>query len=143
MYLAALRGEVSQGDIFDDLPSVYIQQAGLRSKVQNTRAILLTHDCEYDKPRTETVVVAEVWPLSDVNNSSQGYIRQNRVLSTFYLEAYGDAFPESYVDLRNVSRVEKRLVAERAQIGKRLLCLTDDARLALQRQIALFFGLDR
>lgn len=143
MYLPTLRGEVSQGDIFDSLPTVYVQRVGLQPKLGYARSILLTHDCEYDKPRTETVLIAEVWPLAEVNKGSQGYIRQNRVLGAFYLEAYRNVLAESYVDLRNVSRIEKTITETSNQAGSRLLSLTDEVRMALQRQIALFFGVDR
>src|SRR5947209_4450563 len=110
MYVAHLRGEVSQGDIFDSLPTVYIQGVAFKPKVRNARAMLLTHDCEYDKPRTTTVVIAEVWPLSDVDPGSRSYVRQNRVLSAFYLEPFTEIFPESYVDLRSMSRLEKSIL---------------------------------
>ena len=143
MYLPQLRGEVSQGDIFDSLPTVYIQGVGLRPKMRSMRAILLTHDCEYDKPKTTTVLIAEVWPLTDVDPGSRGYIVQNRVLAAFFLEAFADVLPESYVDFRSISRLEKGIVEAQSTEGKRLASLTVEARLALQRQLALFLGLDR
>lgn len=138
MYLAELRGEVSQGDIFDSLPTVYIQGVGLKPKVQNKRSTMLIYDCEYDKPRTTTVIIAEVWPLSDADPGSRGYIRQNRVFGAFYLEPYLDIIPESYVDFRTISRLEKSILEAQKQTGRRLVSLTDDSRLALQQQLSLF-----
>lgn len=143
MYLTELRGEVSQGDIFGSLPTVYIQGVGLKPKVRNARTMLLTHDCEYDKPRTTTVIIAEIWPLSDVDPGSRGHIQQNKVLGAFYLEPYTDVVPASYVDLRSMSRLEKSILEAQKQVGGRLVSLTDDAKLALQRQMALFLGLNR
>lgn len=102
----------------------------------------MTQNCEYDKPSTLTVLVAEVLPLSGVAVASQGNVRRNRVASAFYL-APQETFPESYVDFRAIGRVEKSVVVTEADRGTRLLSLTEEARLALQQQIAGFFGYHR
>lgn len=138
MYLQELRGEVSQGDIFDSLPLVFARQDG--SSLSFARAILLTYDCEYDKPTTKFVMIAEVRPLAEVAPGSQGNVRKNRAFSTFFLDAHS-SLAESYVDFRTLSRVEKAAVA--ARIGQRLASLSDDAQLALQEQLSAFFGYGR
>ncbi len=141
MYLEELSGEVSQGDIFERLPLAPVADGRGPGEVRLVSAILLTQDCEYDKPSTASVLIAEVLPLSVIASGSQGNVRKNRVASAFHLPPHAD-LPESYVDLRTLSRVNKSLVAE-AQDENRLLSLTEEGRLALQRQIAGFFGYDR
>lgn len=42
-----------------------------------------------------------------------------------------------------MGRIEKSLIAAEAERGNRLLSLTEEARLALQQQIAGFFGYGR
>lgn len=142
MYLETISSEVSQGDIFEGLPFAPAVDGQSAGGVRRVRAMLLTQDCEYDKPSTASVLVAEVLPLSAIASGSQGNVRRNRVASAFYLPPHAD-LPESYVDLRTISRVTKSLVAAEAEGENRLLSLTEEARLALQRQIAGFFGYDR
>ncbi len=136
----SVRATVSQGDIFDSLPFAVMN--GAAATVRMARVVLLTQDCEYDKPSTLSVLGAEILPLSGVAAGSQGNVRRNRVASAFCLPPQ-EAFPESYVDLRAIGRVEKVVVSTEADRGNRLLSLTEEARLALQRQIAGFFGYHR
>ncbi|MDQ2799403.1 MAG: hypothetical protein M3Y13_07145 [Armatimonadota bacterium] len=83
MYLDELRGEVSQGDVFDSLPLVNaVHHAGPTSS-ESSRAILLTYDCEYDKSSTRFVVGAAVFPLTDVPTERRGNVHRNKVFSTF------------------------------------------------------------
>ncbi len=85
MYLKELRGEVSQGDVFDSLPFAYVTRDVGSPLVDHARAILLTYDCEYDKPSTRFVTAAIVFRLSEVPTDRRGNVRKNRVFSTFYL----------------------------------------------------------
>ena len=143
MYLNEIRGEVSQGDVFDSLPLAYVSQESAHQVLsENARAIVLTYDCEYDKPSTRFVMIAGVFPLAGVPTDRQGNIRRNRIFSTFYLSA-STRFDESYVDFRYMGRLDKRLVAAQAQAGTRLLSLDDEAQLALQEQLSAFFGYGR
>lgn len=143
MYLQELRGEVSQGDIFDSLPLASLSQnAGIHVRVQNARVILLTYDCEYDKPSTKLLAVAEIFSLSEVPTERRGNIRKNQVFSTFYLAANAQ-FDEAFVDFRYISRIDKMIVTAQAQTGQRLVSLSDDAQLALQEQLSAFFGYGR
>ncbi len=81
-------------------------------------------------------------PLSEIHANSQGNVRHYRTRNTFYLEALGDTLPESYVDFRRMDRIQKVLI-EQAPPESRAASLTEEARLALQRQIAIFFGYGR
>lgn len=140
MYLEIASTEISQGDIFDSLPLAVME--GTMAAVRMSCVILLTQDCEYDKPSTLSVLVAEIMPLSRIAVGSQGNVRRNRVASAFYLPAQ-ESFPESYVDFRAMGRVEKSTIIAEADRGNRRLSLTEEARLALQQQVAGFFGYHR
>jgi len=142
MYLQELRGEVSQCDIFDSLPIACAQQQTRDLTALNTRALLLTYDCEYDKPSTERVIAAGIFLLSEVPANQRGNVRKNRVFSTFYLQA-SPLLEESFVDFRYMGLLEKAIVAEESQAGKRLVSLGDEAQLALQEQLSAFFGYGR
>lgn len=62
MYLFQLNEYVSQGDIFDDVPIACVRnESPTRAEVtdiKRVRMILLSHDCEYDKPSAHSVIVA-------------------------------------------------------------------------------------
>ena len=147
MYLAALREEVSQGDIFDGLLYQYVYQEPsapeptIRSRV--IRAMLITADCEYDKPNSAYVYLGEVRPLSEISLGTQGNVRSRRVFYTFPLEPHPRLPEESYVDFRRILRFDKNLIAADNLNQQRSLSLTDIARTALQEQVSLFFGLAR
>lgn len=142
MYLPKLANVVSQGDIFDDIPVAYLGQAGGKSDVYTlaVRAILISHDCEYDKPTNAFVLVAEVRSLSEVPEGSQGNVRGYRTRNTFYLQPVGH-MSDSFADFRKINRIPKSILEERKK--ERLASLTDEARAALQQQIAIFFGYGR
>ena len=142
MFLQELRGEVSQGDIFDSLPIAYVRQEARRLTALNTRAMLMTYDCEYDKPSTKLVMAAGTFPLSEVPADRRGNVRKNKVFSTFYLEA-SSRLEESFVDFRYMGLLEKAVAAEEAQAGQRLISLNDEAQLAVQEQLSAFFGYGR
>lgn len=74
------------------------------------RGIVLTHDCEIDKPSLKYVWVALVRPLRMVPIDNQQIIRDNSDFSAFYLPAIGDAMEESFVDFRRTSCVHVSLV---------------------------------
>ncbi len=142
IYLQEMRGEVNQGDVFDSLSLSYItQEDRLRTYSEAVRAMLLTYDCEYDKASTRFVMVAQVFRLDEVPADRQENVRK-KVFSTFYLEA-ADDLAELFVDFRFIGRLDKAIVAERAQAGHRLVSLSDEAQLALQEQLSAFFGYGR
>lgn len=108
----------------------------------DTRAMLLTYDCEYDKSSTRLVMAVGVFPLANVPADRRGNVRKNKVFSTFYLEATS-LLEESFVDFRYMGLLEKAIVAEETQDGKRVISLNDEAQLALQEQLSAFFGYGR
>jgi hypothetical protein len=147
MYLPESRREVSQGDVFDHVALLSVTEpignGELNVQLREGQAILLTHDCEYDKPSNLWVLVAEIRLISEIPTGNQGHIRQYRTRNTFYLESFTDRLPESYVDFRRLTQLPKSVVASLVGSNNRLASLTDEARLALQRQIAIFFGYGR
>jgi hypothetical protein len=140
MYRPALRKKVSQGDIFDDLPYTRIREEGLLAVVKLERGILLTHDCEYDKPGTTAIMIAVVRSVAEQSPRYQDSIRGRGVASAFYLEAVQGILPESFVDLRTITVIDKRIIIVRVNEGKRLISMTQEARIALQEQLFFFFG---
>ena len=105
------------------------------------RVMLLTYGCEFDKKACECVMVAEIRPLSTVVESTRQYVRDYRVLHMFYLPEAPGAMPESFVDFRMMERISKDTLLRLSDA--RELSVTDDAQLALQEQLSLFFGLGR
>ena len=142
MYLQELRGEASQGDVFDCLPIAYVRQEARQTAVIDVRAMLITYDCEYDKLSTKLVMAAGIFLVAEVPADRRGNVRKNKVFSTFYLEATG-MMEESFVDFRYMGLMEKEVVAEEMQTGRRTISLNDEAQLALQEQLSAFFGYGR
>ena len=103
----------------------------------------MTQDCEYDKPANRWVLVAEVCSLAEIPSGSQGHIRQYRTRNTFYLEPLEPSLPEFSINFRRLSPLPKSALSSQLRVSNRLISLNDEARLALQRQIAIFFGYGR
>lgn len=144
-YLTELRSQISQGDIFKNVPVAYLRQDSQDSEIapqlRFLTGIMLTHDCEYDKTNAEAVIFAEIKSLSDVPVNLQGNVRHNKPLHTFYIPATGD-LPESYIDLRHLYRVNKKFLTERNN-AVRFRSVEEDIRLALQRVVTTYFGYER
>lgn len=144
MYERELRAEVSQGDILDQVPIPYVSLGSgaeqPSTRIVLARVMLLTHDCEYDKPNNDYVIVAAIRPLAEVATGSQGNVRQRKTRNTFYLEALPMKVEESFVDFRRIDRIGKSVIKPLADSGRRIASITDDARAALQWQLAVFFG---
>ena len=147
MYEKALRPQVSQGDVFDQVPITYVSPGSATEppvpRVVLTRAIVMTHDCEYDKPNCDFVIVAEIRRLDEVAHNSRGNVRERRTRNTFFLDSVPSMMEESFVDFRRLERIHKSIIQGLAGSGHRVVSLTDDARAALQWQVAVFFGYGR
>src|SRR5689334_8373356 len=109
MYQRQLRDELSQGDIIAEIPINYtgLNEDGTlaldnegkpRFIIEYRPAIVLSRDCEIDK--SSWILVAEVRPLSEVNQHSQGNVRNYKTRNTFYLPKLPGVFEESYVEFR-------------------------------------------
>ncbi len=147
-YEQSLRPEISQGDIFSDIAFIdWMTHPDGRIDIVGSRrscAMLLTFDCEYDKPASPPnhILIAKVIPLQNAPINSQGVIRKEKGYSIFYLPASGD-FPESFVDFRQMERVGKMTVTQSEDIGDRVLSLTSTYRRKLRLALARFFGMSR
>jgi len=140
-YLASVRSEISQGDIFE---GITVFRPGLDGvppspPTEVVRGLLVTHDCEFDKPRTRYCVIAQVRSLVSVDGGTQANVRQNRVLSAFFLPALRDAMPDSFADFRDISSVLKDELIRLDANALRVVSLDDAAREALQEQLVRFF----
>lgn len=142
MYLPALRPQISQGDIFDNLPVARVKYPETVPVLKEIRGMLVTHDCEFDKKNSIYVLVTEVRLLKEVDTSSRGNIKNFKTLNTFFLVAT-DNIDESYLDFRRTFQIEKGFLLDRSAKSLRVKSLTDEARAALQRQLAIFFGHER
>lgn len=139
MFTDEIREEISQGDIFREMPFALLAADGTPT-ARKTHVILLSHDCDYDKPNNPYCLVASVGSLASVPPGSRENIRQYRVINTFYLAGIPRALDESYVDLRLISPIDKRLLVAADGQSDRVASLSDEAREALQDQLFLFFA---
>lgn len=99
MYTSELRPEISQGDVFREVDFALLNGNGEPVKVKAT-VLLLSHDCDFDKPNNPYCLVAMITPLASVPADHQDNIQNYRVISTFYLPESPNTLVESYVDLR-------------------------------------------
>ena len=137
-----MRSEISQGDIFDKLPVARVKYPESLPILKEIRGMLITRDCEFDKKGSIYVMVTEVRLLKEVNNDSKRNIRDRKTVNTFFIPAE-EGFEEAYLDFRRTYQLEKAFLFDRKDKGFRLKSLDNEARLALQRQLAIFFGYKR
>jgi hypothetical protein len=98
------------------------------------RAILLTYDCEIDKPKSLRTV-ALVRPLDPgMPSADREKIVANQRLAFFYLPAWEGKLPECYVDFRRICTI----APEWLDRAKKLVALRETARKALLMQFFLF-----
>jgi len=139
LFTDELRGEISQGDVFHDMEFPVLASDGTPS-VRRTSLMLLSHDCDYDKPNNPYCLVASVSPLALVPSGNRENIRRYRVINTFYLREVPDVLDESYVDIRLIATIDKGLLVQADREGRRAISLTEQAREALQDHLFLFFA---
>jgi hypothetical protein len=140
MWEPSLREVVSQGDIFRTITLARIETVTTPPEVIHGSGILLSHDCGYDKPRVQWVLVTWDRSLTDVAPGSQGNVRAGRVRNCFYLSPLEPHLPESLVDFEHIVPVSKPEIARLSRDGHRIASLTDAARLALQQRLHVFFS---
>jgi hypothetical protein len=155
-FYEAPRAEISQGDILELLPNAYLTHP-LRSFVsghdgslverpepqidgperrpviascRRTRAILITHDCEVDKPKIENWIVCPVVPLAEHPGAQHTDIRKNKYFNLMYLPAYREILGDSVAVLNQITTLQKAFV----QSASRLLSLSDVGRAAFYFQ---------
>jgi hypothetical protein len=165
-FYRSLSAELFQGDIFERLPLVYLKESPRSLKkttipgnrdgfevgelvsasasapwlvpapCDNTRAMLLTYDCEIDKASTKLLTVALVRPLDPgMADGDKAALRDNRKFAFFHLQSWGPDAPESYVDFRRLSS----LGIETVKIAARNSRLSVTARKAMMFQFFRYF----
>lgn len=115
---------LSQGDIFQDVPSVYVPRGTpFTGTVQVAKGILLTHSCELDNSNSRaTITFGLIRPLANVQEEFKAPIREGRNLRLLYLPSNDDPLlEEGYVDLSRLSSVRREAVSD----DQRLLSATD------------------
>lgn len=96
--------------------------------------LVLSHDCDLDKPRTnQRVLVAPVGQIAGLEPTLQRTILEQRHLALMPLPALGQ-LGDSYADLRLIAAVPRETVLD----ANRVASLTDDGRDRLQVQILKF-----
>lgn len=152
------REQSSQGDILESVAHIYLERPllALRKEAETIfraeaepfsqfddkggqmvvatckrqRAILITHDCEIDKPQVKRWLVCPVVPIVVLSSGNRDRARRNRVYSMLHLPQYRDVLPESFVDFNQITTLEGDFVKG----GKRLVSLSDIGRRALYSQ---------
>lgn len=154
------RAELSQGDIFELLPGAHISypmtalfagpSAGLyqaelhpyrdqfddkngtpvMASCKRTRAMLLTYDCEIDKPQIKNWTAAPVVPISFIPGPSHADIRKNKVFSLLHLPKHRDKLDESVLVLNHLTTLGKDFFGR----ASRVVSLSDLGRKALYLQ---------
>lgn len=137
MFLPALRGEISQGDIFEGVDIAEVLDG--REDGYQGSVILLSHDCEFDKPNVDYVLVARVLPLDSTSSAAWGAIRTGQALNAIHLPGVGH-HPERFINLRFIHRLPKAVLIEAGVVGRRSISMSDDGRAALVAYIFRFFA---
>ena len=152
------RPDISQGDILELLPHVSLSNPlfALRKEAETifratsepydtfddkggqdviatckrARAILITHDCEIDKPQVTHWLVCPVVPATRLRPENLDRLKRNRIYSMLYLPRLGDTLVESFVDFNHISTLDPEYVRN----GKRVTSLSDTGRRSLYVQ---------
>lgn len=78
-----------------------------------SNVVVLSHGCDIDKARFDSVLVARVIRLSAIpDRGMAGNVRRNRVYEAFYLPAVGPVAEDVYIDWRTIQAVDKQVLLE-------------------------------
>ena len=152
------RGEISQGDILELLPHVYLDKPLLAlaketetilrcsgepfphfddkngqqivASCKRQRAILLSHDCEIDKKHVKGWLTCPVVPLVSLAPENRDRVKRNRIYAMLYLPRYRDVVHESFVDFNQITTLDAGYI----KTATRLVSLSDMGRRALYAQ---------
>ena len=90
-------------------------------------AIIITYDCEIDKPAVKHWIVCPLIPLSDLRKEQHSDARRNRIARFHFLPRNGAEFPDSVVLLDQITTIHRSLL----ETVRRVTALSDDGRLGL------------
>jgi hypothetical protein len=136
MFTASPDERLCQGDIIEGIEVV---EAFATPPSALWTVVVLTNDCDIDKPNHSVIQVARVVLLSVVDRGRAGDIRKGRVPAAMMLEAH-DALEESFVDFRHIHRVERSRLLEALSKGLRRAAMSEDGRTALLYRLWLYFA---
>jgi hypothetical protein len=136
MFIASPDDRLCQGDIID---GVELVEAFATPPSALWTVVVLTNDCDIDKPNHSVVQVARVVLLSAVDRGRAGDIRKGRVPAAMMLEAHA-GLEESFVDFRHIHRVERSQLMEALSKGQRRAAMSEDGRTALLYRLWLYFA---
>jgi hypothetical protein len=99
-------------------------------RAAGARAVLITHDCEIDKPGRR-YLVCPVVPLARIPGGAHGDLRKNRIVSMLFLPAYRNIMVDSFISFNQITTVEPGSLDP----TRRLVSLSDLGRSALYNQL--------
>jgi hypothetical protein len=154
------RLEISQGDIVEVLPHSYLEKPLLSlhaeretelvframgephtnfndkdgqpvvARCKRSKAILINHDCEIDKPQANKWLICPVVPMDRLQPKNHDLLKRNRIFSMLYLPKFDEILVDSFVDFNQVTTIDKEFVKS----TKRIISLSDLGRRALYVQ---------
>jgi len=129
MYLLQLRDEISQGDIFLDVPFSSFTDInntqGPQARIRYSPAMLLSHSCDFDKANSEFALMAPIDFVSRLGANELSLIRKNKVINALHLAEVPNLLLESYVDFRRLSPIPKVILGNLSNSNKRIASVTD------------------
>ncbi len=154
------RPEISQGDIVELLPHVSLDKPLLAlhkegetetvfratgepytsfndkdgqaviAKCKRSRGVLISHDCEVDKPQVKKWLVCPVVPMDRLQPKNHDLVKRNRIFSMLYLPKFDKITVDSFVDFNQITTLDSEFI----KAGKRIISLSDIGRRALYVQ---------
>lgn len=130
-YYYSPNNELSQGDILRRIRVItnVVGRANNEPRYGESSIVIISHDCEIDKPLTiaNSVLVARIARvLSQKSERIQENIRNNELLNTFHLPAEGQLMEESYIDWRTVQQTSKEMLKQLRNQQEYYRCTLDE-----------------
>lgn len=92
--------------------------------------MLLTHDCEIDKPIKTTWIINPIVPISEIPGKVHPDIRKNKLLHLVHLAAHRDILSESVIVLNHMTTLDHKFI----EPSRRIVSLSDIGRRSLYAQ---------
>jgi hypothetical protein len=119
--------EFSQGDILEAAPNLTAVALDADKSVMKTaigqfrndemvvaygssRALILTPDCEIEKPWSKKLMICPIGPLDELSQAQRGDAKRGRIAHLFFLPRYKDRLTDSVAFLNHVTVVDRNLV---------------------------------
>lgn len=117
---------LSQGDLFSGI-TIREYLGDTTKTYPGVTVVLLSHDCEIDKPATKALLCAQTRSLAKQSPTHADTIRRGGSFNAMYLPAIGNT-PESYIDFRLTHRVHREIFDLAVEQGTRVTSMTQDGR---------------